>query len=288
MPLGSHLDDPIALAVDENRMVVQMDAVAALQAGALHCIWASRYGATDFHAEIELWITPSVATTVDPAAEHSDADAFAPLDGDPSTLIACYESYGGISGDSELFNNCDVVQLRDGYRIDLTTTSLVAVAGRDQTAARKLIAAIGTAVDGAGPARSIATAAGTGDPASLCTAPELVPLLDHVGATGDPTIETGTSDPAVTICAWDGVDGSGNPVGPRVRVLPGGSWAIPGLGTGLSSIFLVTHPSADGTYIVGVGDAVTAWRAIGDDLVEFESENPDAVDGWEGFLEATW
>jgi hypothetical protein len=58
----------------------------------------------------------------------------------------------------------------------------------------------------------------------------------------------------------------------------------------VGSIFVSTRPSVDGTYIAGSGDAITAWRAIGEDLVEFEFEFPDAdeVEGWATFLDATW
>jgi hypothetical protein len=286
--LGADFDEELVLAIDENRIVIRMDAVAALQSGALHCIWAARYGSTDFHAQIELRISPSTSTTLDPTAEQSYADAFAPLDGDPTTLIACGESFIASSDDPTLYNGCDVVQLRDGYRIELTTNALEAVAGRDQTVARRLVASIGAAVDGAGPARAIAPFAGTSDPAALCTAPELAPLLEHVGAGDEPAITTGVYDPAVTTCDWKGVDDYGQPTGPWVNVLPGGAWAIPRLATGFGNIFVSTHPSADGTFIVGTGDAVSAWRAIGDDLVEFEFGGIEAVEGWEEFLDATW
>ncbi len=126
-------DRDIHLSIDAGRIAVDMTSVARLQAGTLSCVWSARYGDTDFHAEISLWISPSEAGALDPSTEPSSRDTFAPLDGDPNTLIACYESFAASSDDPTLFNGCDVVQLIDGYRVELATDALRAAAGRDQS-----------------------------------------------------------------------------------------------------------------------------------------------------------
>lgn len=278
-------DRDIHLAIDEDRIVVDMTAVVALEAGTLHCVWAARYGATDFHAQISLRISPSTSTALDPATEESSVDVFTPVDGDPNTLIACYESFEASSDDPTLFNGCEVIKLTAGYRVELETSALKAAAGRDQTATRSLLTKIDAAIASAGPARAIPDVEGTTNPAALCTSPEIAPLLEYLGAVGDPMV---TSSNSVTTCAWEGVDEYGNDIGPWVHVLPGGAWAIPRLVNGESNIFLPTHPSSDGNVIVGVGDGVSAWRAIGDDLVSISSYDFDATTGWEAVVEATW
>ncbi len=150
---------------------------------------------------------------------------------------------------------------------------------------RGLLTHIDAAIDGAGPARAIEPVGGTADPASLCVAAEIEPLLAFVGASGAPTVEADVRFPGATTCTWGGNSDSG---GTQVEVLPGGAWAIPRLQTGVASIFMPTHPSADGSFVIGMGDGVSAWRAVGDDLVHFISGNFDARDGWEAFIESTW
>jgi hypothetical protein len=286
--LGPDDDEPIEPAIDASTIVVAMSDVAALQAGQLHCIWAARYGATDFHAQIEVRISPTDATTLDPGNEESYGDEpLAPFGSDPATLLWCSEPFAPTE-DSAQFNTCEVVQLRRGYRITIEAIGLEAGPGRDSSVAADLLEAIDAAVDAAGGPRTIETVTGAADPASLCTGPEIAPVLQRLGAVGDPLVETYGNDPVVTTCEWSGVDENGNPTGPTVEVLPGGAWAIPRLRTGIASIFLPTHPSTDGSLIIGVGDGVSAWRAIGGDLVSITSWDYDAVDGWESFIEATW
>lgn len=281
--LGPDFDEPVSAAIDESRIVVDMG-VVALQLGTLECIWAARYGATDFHAAIELTVAPTTATALDAAAEQSFMGAFAPADGLPGTLLTCADPYAA-DETSTLYTNCDIVQLRAGYRLDLETSGLV---GTDASVALGLLATIDAAIDAAPPARVVEPVAGTTDPGAVCTSAELAPVLAHLGATGDPVIAPSDGFPGVTQCTWPGVDEYGNPTGPWARVLPGGAWAIPRLGSGVASIFVPTHPSADGSLVIGVGDGVSVWRAVGDDLVEIVSGDSTKGDGWEAFLEATW
>jgi hypothetical protein len=284
--LGADVDEQLSLAIHENRIKVDMS-VAELQLGTLRCIWAARYGSTDFHAVIDLRVAPTTATELVPAEEESYAGVPVAVDGDPATLLACGESFQADESPA-LYNGCDVTQLRAGYRIDFETSGLKAAAGRDPSVALELLSRIDTAIDAAGPARLVEPVDATTDPAALCRAPEIAPLLEHVGATGDPSIEPSGMFPSVTTCTWTGLDEYGNPLGPWVEVLPGGAWAIPRLGSGVSSIFMPTHASADGSFVIGVGDGVSAWRAIGDDLVHFISNDFDAATGWDAFLESTW
>jgi hypothetical protein len=215
------------------------------------------------------------------------AGPFVPLEGDATTLYSCSD---GFQADESpvLYNSCDVVQLRAGYRIDLATSGLKASTGQDSSVALQLIARVDAAIDAADPARVVEPVSGTSDPASVCVAPEIAPVLERLGATGEPDVEQNAWHSGVTTCTWPGMDSYGNKTGPWVDVLPGGAWAIPRLGTGVSSIFMSTHPSADGSFVIGLGDGVSAWRAVGDDLVEIASGDLDATEGWEEFLEATW
>jgi hypothetical protein len=284
--LGAESDQDLSLAIHEDRIAVDMT-VADLQLGALRCVWAARYGSTDFHAEIRLRIAPTTMTELVPTDEETHGGPPAAVDGDASALIVCDDSFQA-SDDPALYNVCRVVQLRGGYRIELETSGLRAAEGQDPSVALRLLAGIDAAVDGAGPARVVEPVVGATDPGSLCRAPEIVPLLEHVGATGDPVIEPATDYPGVTRCAWASDDEYGNPSGPWIWVLPGGAWAIPRLGTGVSNIFTPTHPSADGSFVIGNGDEVSAWRAVGDDLVCFVSARLDEGDDWETFLDSTW
>jgi hypothetical protein len=285
--LGPDFDEPLSLAVDEGRIAVDLS-VAELQLGALRCAWAARYGASDLHPVIELTIAPSTVTELTPGDEESFSGEFAPVDGMADTLIACAESFVASSDDPTLFNQCDIAQLRTGYRIDLHLTALRASEGTDSSVALDLLSQVDAAVDGAGPARVIEPVAATTDPASVCQGPEIAPLLEHVAATGDPAVDQHETYSTVTTCTWAGEDEYGNPIGPWVSVLPGGAWAIPRLATGVSSPFLPTQPSADGSYVFGVGEGVSVWRAVGDDLVYFVSSDFAVQDGWESFLESAW
>jgi hypothetical protein len=283
--LGAEFDDDLSLSIDENRIVVSMG-VRELQLGTLQCIWAARYGSTDFHASVEVTVAPSTATTLDPTAEQSHAGEFTAVDGEPSMLVACSDGYQA-DETATLYLNCDVIQLHRGYRIELRSSGLRAPASQDASVVRSLVAKVAAAIDLAEPTRVVEPVDGTSDPASLCRAPEIVPLLERLGAEGDPVVEPSPEYRGVTRCTWSGQDEYGD-VGPWVSVLPGGAWAIPRLGAGVSSIFMPTRPSADGSFVIGVGDGVSAWRAVGNDLVLVESGDFDAAEGWEAFLEATW
>jgi uncharacterized protein YodC (DUF2158 family) len=284
--LGADFDEKLSLAIDENRIAVDMS-VSELQQGALRCIWAARYGSTDFHAIVEVTVAPSAATELVPPDVQYSASPFVPLEGDAATLYSCSDSFQADES-SALYNSCDVVQLRAGYRIELATSGLKASAGQDSSVAAQLIGKVDAAVDAAGPARVVEPVSGTSDPASVCLAPEIAPALEYLGAAGDPVVAPSEYYPGVTDCKWTGVDAYGNQADTFVYVLPGGGWAIPRLATGVASIFMQTHPSADGTFLIGIGDGLNAWKAVGDDLVAIYGDNYDAHDGWEAFLESTW
>lgn len=256
-------------------------------AGTLRCTWSARYGSTDFHGSVEVRVAPTTATSLDPAAEESYFGPLASHDGDADTLLVCD---GGFQADDTglLYNNCEIVRLQAPYRIEVRTLGLRAEAPEGSSVALGLLAKVGSAVDAAPPARVIQSAGGTPDPASVCRAPEVTPLLERLGAVGEPVVSPSAAYPGVTTCVWPGVDEYGNESGPWVSVLPGGAWAIPRLQGGHASIFLPTHPSADGSYLVGVGDGVSAWRAVGDDLVYVLSGDFEATEGWEAFLESIW
>lgn len=284
--LGPDFDDPVGIAVDESRIAVDWS-VARLQTGALHCVWASRYAASDFHTEIELWVEPTDATALDPAQESSGIGEFEPVDAVPGGLVACTEAFQA-TDDPALFTSCDAVTVRDGYRIELSTSGIDSAPGRDSTVTTSLLANVDAAVAAAGPARVVEPIGGSSDPATRCTAPELTPVLDYFGAEGSPAVGTATTSTAVTSCGWDVEDEFGD-IGLRVEVLPGGAWALPRLATGISTFWVPTAPSADGTFLIGSGDSVSGWRTLGDDLVAvFASPTGSARDGWAAFLEATW
>jgi hypothetical protein len=284
--LGADFDEDLSLAISESRIAVDMS-VSELQQGTLRCIWAARYGSTDFHAVVEVEVTPSTATEpVAPEVQYS-AGPFVPLDGDVTTLYSCSDGFQADESPT-LYNSCDVVQLRAGYQIDLATSGLKASAGQDSRVALQLLATIDSAIDAARPAREIEPVTGTADPASVCQSPDLTSALEYLGAAGDPVVAPSEYYPGVTTCTWPGEDEYGQATGPWVEVLPGGAWAIPRLGTGVANIFTPTHPSADGSFVIGFGDNLGAWRAVGDDLVSIYGNNYDARDGWEAFLEVTW
>jgi hypothetical protein len=285
---GPAYDEPITVAIDENHVAVDLS-VSRLQLGALHCVWASRYGASDFHAHVELWVAPSAATSLDPAAEQTDGGpSFAPIAGSPDALIACADSFVASSDDPTLYNSCEAVELRRGYRIEFAATGLTAAAGQDPTTTTELLGTIEAAIDAAGPARLVESIAGTSTPGSVCTAPELAPVFEYLAVEGSPTITIDEDYPTVTDCVWPGLDDAGNASGPYVSVLPGGAWAIDRMRSGVSTFWIPLHPSDDGTYIVGSGEGVEAWRAIGDDLVKVTAYDYDATEGWEDFLATVW
>jgi len=284
--LGPDYDEDLSLAIDESRIAVDMT-VAELQRGTLRCIWASRYGSTDFHAAIELRVTPSTATQLVPADEQSYAGEFVAVEGDPTTLYVCSDGFQADESPA-MYNSCDVVQLRAGYRVELSTSGLKSSGNPDPSVALQLLATIDSAVDTAGPARAIEPVTGTSDPASVCLAPELTSALAYLGAAGDPVVAPSEYYSGVTTCTWPGEDEYGQETGPWVEVLPGGAWAVPRLGTGVANIFTPTHPSGDGSFVIGFGDNLGAWRAVGDDLVSIYGYNYDARDGWEAFLESAW
>lgn len=284
--LGPSFDDPIAVAVDETRIAVDWS-VARLQDGALHCVWASRYAASDFHAEIELWVAPTTATALDAASESSPIGDFGVADGVPGAIVACAEAFRATEA-PDLFTSCDAVAIVAGYRVEVATSGLTSGPGRDPSATTSILADIVAAVPSAGPARTVAPSAASGTPAAACTSPELAPVLAYFGAEGAPVVGTDDEFPAVTSCRWD-VEGEFGDIGLRVEVLPGGAWALPRLATGVSTFWVPTAPSADGTFLIGSGDSVSGWRTLGDDLVEvFASPSGAARDGWAAFLESTW
>jgi hypothetical protein len=275
------------VAIDENRIAIDLS-VSRLQLGDLHCVWADRYGASDFNSYVELWIGPSTATLLDPAAEQGWSGPLTPIPGYADALIACSEGSITSSDDPTLYNSCEVVDLRGGYRIELDTVGLRAAPGQDLTVATALLAKVDAAVSSAGPARVVEPVEGASSPWTVCTAPELTPVFEYLGVDGAPTISANEYYPGVTDCVWASVDEYGNQAGPFVSVIPGGAWAITRMATGVSTFWIPTRPSSDGTYVVGVGDGMEAWRAIGDDLVRISSYRYDAVDGWEAFLESVW
>lgn len=279
--VGPDSDEPISVAVDESRIEVGMR-IAELQRGTLHCVWASRYGASDFHAQIDLTVAPAPATALDPATEDSHHGAYAALDGDAASLVACTDSFPADES-AALYNGCDLVRLVGGYRIELGIMGLKAAAGRDTSIVVRLADMISAAIDEAGPARMIAPAQAGDDPASLCRAHEVAAVLAELAVSGDPSIDDGQTFEGVTTCVWERSDSWTS-----VYVIPGGAWAIEPLATGVATPFLPTHPSRDGSFIVGIGEGLSAWRAIGDDLVAIYSDDVDLRDDWEAFLESVW
>lgn len=270
--------------IDENRIAQDMS-VAALQAGALRCVWSNNYGGTDFKRSVWLTVWPSTETTLDAATEpESYYGPWNDTGEDIPTLFAC-EHYGDMG-------NCSLVQLRAGYRIELIVEAVTSSGLPEMaTFARRILAGIGDGVDAAGPARAIAPWPLT-DVAAVCAAPEITAVVAARGGAGAPQIAPNPYNEGVVDCSWQ-VD---NPYGSTyeddytlyVSVLPGGAWAMDRLATGVGSVGGMYQPVDDyllGTPIFSVG----AMRTIGNDLVRviapFRDDDPEA---WERAIASAW
>lgn len=301
LPLGcADLVDPSSLAsmappsepavvavVDERRIEQDMRSVAERQAGVLRCAWSNNYGGTDFSRHVRLTVAPTTASSLDPSAEPiNSVNGWAEIAGDDPTLGDC--SAGSDSGSGELFGSCVIIQLRDGYRIDLTVVGMPAATVDEALSfSQALLNFAGAAIGGAPPAREIATAAGTTDPASYCNAPAVLAVAAARGATGDPKI---TSEiPGVTTCSWHAPDpyGYSGDYTFDLNVIPGGAWAFQPLSEGVGRYPLWYEPSAFGPQLIGTGDWLAAFLVVDDDLLQLSTPyGPEDPDAWAQLLAA--
>lgn len=272
--------------VDEAHISQSLSSVADLQSGELRCGWGdSGWPGTGWSDAIQLAVAPDTATQLDLRARSDSEPDLEALPGDPNTGIGdC--SYG--SG----YGHCFVAQLRSGYRVDLDVWARLSSDAEIRDRALALLDGIGAAIDTAGPQRIVEAPPGSSEPAALCDDPAVRTLVDVRGATGAPTVSTDASRPlaVITTCRWEVPDSSSLPQGRiTVEVLSGGAWAVPQLAHGVPYIMLGYRPSADGSYLVGGGDDVSALRALGDDLVVvWAPSSPDDPSVWEQQLAEVW
>jgi hypothetical protein len=267
----------IAVAIDEQHVAQDMT-VALVQSGALACAWSNDFGATGTHGEVRLTVALSAATSLDPAIEPVvSVIPWSLVAGPHPTVATCMalESVG----------SCDQVQLRGGYRVDLSVVGNAESAEQISALSAGLLEHVGAAIDDAPAPRILTEPVGTTDPAALCVDPAIEPITAARGATGTPVISTDAQS-HVTRCSWQ-VGGVGHTV--EVAVLPGGSWAFEALAGGVGSFPLWYELAPDGDYLVGEGDWLGAFRVIGDDLVQITAPNgSDDPVAWEALLAQTW
>lgn len=276
----------IVSVVDERRIEQDVRSVAQLQAGVLSCVWSNNYGGTDFSRYVRLDVAASAATSLDASAEQGSLYPWIEIPGDHPTLANC--DAGSDAGAGELFGHCDMIQLRDGYRIDLIVSGMpAAVIDEALSFSQGLLDFAGAAIDGAPPAREISAAGGTADPASYCAAPAVLAVGSARGATGDPEVTSGIN--GVTTCSWHAPDpyGYSSDYTFDVSVIPGGAWAIQPLAAGVGSFPFWYEPSTLGPQLIGTGDWLAAFLVVDDDLLQLTTPpGPDDPDAWAQLLAA--
>jgi len=279
-------EPPMADVIDENRIAQDMS-VAQLQAGSLRCIWSNNYGGTDFNRTVRLTVSPSTATTLDPATEPENYfGSWSDAGEEQPTLISCQEG-GGLGG-------CLFVQLRAGYRIDLSIDGVDAPTLDALTSlSRGLLATVGAAVDAAGAPQSIAPTPDI-DIATLCAAPEVTSVIAARGGSGAPSVAANPSYPAVIDCSWEVANPDGSPYPEdytvTVSVLPGGAWAVDRIASGVGAYGNNYRPASDGDYLVSEGFfGLGAFRSLGNDLIQVSAPYRDGdPDAWVQQLAAAW
>ncbi len=259
---------PVVAVIDENRIERSIRHVAALQAGALRCVWSSNFGSTGFNRTVTIEVHPSTETHLDPAAA-AGADlggrTWSVLAGEHPTISGCHAI--GLISDTDYAGSCSYVQLRDGYRIHLDADGAPGQGDDVRDFGLALLERVGSAIDGADEARRIAIADRSGVPARHCDAPGVRQIIAARGGSGEPTIsETGGLTECTWVVPWDGISPD-----LTVSVLPGGGWAFEPLVAGVDHFPVMYVPSPSGQHLVAGGDWFAALTMKDGDLVAIEA-----------------
>lgn len=273
----------VKIVVDETHLVQSAEEAARAQAGQLLCGWGdAEFRGTGWSDQLELRILPTADTSI-PESDDS-GDRLVPVEAAVPTSVGRCSSDGAHA-------SCRMIQLRDGYRVELQLSAMSPSDDTIRASAETLLGTIGAAVDSAGPQRVVAQPDGVARPASLCAEPDIRTVVDARGAAGEPTVTSTSFDEATLVtCTWTVDDPwSGTPSPITVSVLPGGAWAMPSLADGVGVYPLWYEPSPSGAYLVGSGDWLGALRVRGADLVALGApQGPDDPGAWELQLDAAW
>lgn len=261
---GDANEDALALALDERRIAQRLAAAARLQAGDLRCVWSSNFGGTDFARSVSVVVTPSTESSV---AASTDASSAGPWRVAPDgSLEACTEPAAIVVVAESTSGSCSAILVAAGYRVDIEVSSH-ALPTRDAAWAwladvrTHLVAALEAA-----PAPREIPAVG---PAELsCSDPRLVALVAARGGGGEPEVR---GDGAITWCSWPVPDPTGMADGFTldVGILADGAGLLEVLadGVGLYPLWFEPLPG-EPLILLGTGDAIGAFVAVGPDLVE--------------------